>query len=97
MPAKNATNSLTTDGERVSANRRYIIDDGHESLEPRYCSMACSRDMAAAEASASASFCRKRTVYRCEVGVYICSRRVWRGTWTAPTRVRALGGERVLS
>jgi len=42
-------------GEGVTANRRYMIDDGHVTIEPKYCSTACSRNMAAKVKSASAS------------------------------------------
>jgi len=50
----------------VSANRLNIIDDGQVLIEPRYCSAACSGDMAAALALA-VSDC----VYLREFGIYI--------------------------
>ena len=39
----------------VSANRLNIMEDGQVLIEPRSCSEACSRDMAAALALAAAA------------------------------------------
>jgi len=52
LPAKNSVKYPTIVGDGVSANRLNIIDDGHVLIEPKYCSAACSRDMAAALALA---------------------------------------------
>ena len=69
LPAKNAVKYLTMLGDGVSANGLNIVDDGHVLIEPRYCSTACSRDMAAALALAviAVSDC----VYLREFGIYI--------------------------
>ena len=53
LPEKNSVKYSMTLGDGVSANRLNIIDDGHVLIEPRYCSAACSGDMAAALALAA--------------------------------------------
>ena len=51
LPAKKSVKYSMTLSDGVSANRLNIIDDGQVLIEPRYCSAACSGDMAAALAA----------------------------------------------
>ena len=81
---KNAVNSSMTRGVVVSSNRYCMIYEGQVSMEPRWSLTACSRDMA----SLSGWWL---CLYMCEFSVYICGRRVWRGSWTTPTRARGEG------
>jgi len=65
LPAKNSVKYSMTLCDGVSANRLNIIDDGQVLIEPRYCSAACSTNMAATLA-VIISDC----VYLQELGIY---------------------------
>ena len=61
MPAKNAVKYATIGSEGVSAKRLVMMQEGHVLREPRYCSTACSRYMAASASLAGSVL----YVYRC--------------------------------
>jgi len=54
LPEKKSVRYSMTLGDGVSANRLNMMEAGQVLIEPRWCSAACSGDMAAAAAAAVA-------------------------------------------
>jgi len=78
LPAKNSVKYSMTLCDGVSANMLNIIDDGQVLIEQRYCSAACSIDMAAALAVIAGSDCVFAGAWHLYIRICSCCHcRVW--------------------